>query len=45
LFRSEKFIISDLGDRELFVVEKKVEWIKLQVKAFQDQNTYQPPRD
>jgi hypothetical protein len=41
--RSEKFIIKDLSDRELFVVEKKVDWIKLRIREFQDLNTYQPP--
>jgi len=41
---SEKFILEDLDDTHLFVQPTVVEWLKTQLKEFQDQNTYQPPR-
>ena len=41
---SEKFILEDLDDTHLFVQPTIVEWLKVQLKEFQDQNTYQPPR-
>lgn len=42
--RSEKFILEDLDSKHLFVQPTIVEELEEQLKIFQDQNTYQPPR-